>query len=154
MQVSEFLLFSPVYLLIFPSIILSGPQGVYAFHLRQSLTNQIAFQNRFRDFFLVDIDEQLEEIEYIVLEHNNENSAPAWFVDFVMIKLLRNQKEYLYECLMRGMRELFFFYSQVFRFIDGYPLISSMEKQRSHFQVMHRKHHYKKVRNKKSLFRR
>lgn len=148
MQVSEILLFSPVYLHVFPSIILSGSQGVYAFHLHQSLTNQIAFQNRFRDLFLVDIDDQLEEIEYIVLEHNNENSAPAWFVDFVMIKLLHNQKEYLYECLMRGMEGLFFFYSQVFRFIDGYQLISSMEKQRSHSQVMHRKHRYKKVRDK------
>ena len=85
---------------IFASIILSGAQGVYAFHLRQSLINRIPFQNRYRDIFLVEVDEQLEEIEYIVLEHNNENSAPAWFVDFVVIKLLSNQQEYLYDLLI------------------------------------------------------
>lgn len=79
------------------SITLSGSQGVYAFPLRYSLTNQIAFQNRYRDLFLVEVDEQLHDIEYIVLEHNNENSAPAWFVDFVLVKLLSSQQEYLYE---------------------------------------------------------
>lgn len=84
----------------FSSIILSGSQGVYAFRLRQSLTNRIPFQNRYRDVFLVDVDEQLEQIEYIVLEHNNENSAPAWFVDFVVIELLTNQQEYLYDLLV------------------------------------------------------
>jgi hypothetical protein len=78
------------------SILLSGSQGVYSFQLSHSLTNRIPFQNRYRDIFLVEVDEQLEQIEYIALEHNNENSAPAWFVDFVIIKLLTNQQEYLY----------------------------------------------------------
>ncbi|CAF0913540.1 unnamed protein product [Rotaria sordida] len=78
------------------SILLSGSQGVYAFQLRKSLTNRIPFQNRYRDIFLVQVDEQLDDIEYIVLEHNNENSAPAWFVDFVIIKLLSNKQEYFF----------------------------------------------------------
>ncbi|CAF3860635.1 unnamed protein product [Adineta steineri] len=78
------------------SILLSGSQGVYAFQLRKSLTNRIPFQNRYRDIFLVEVDEQLKQIEYIVLEHNNENSSPAWFVDFVVIKLLNNQQEYFF----------------------------------------------------------
>lgn len=78
-------------------ILLAGSQGVYSFQLGKSLTNRISFQNRNRDIFLVEIDEQLKQIEYIVLEHNNENSAPAWFVEFVVIKLLKNQQEYLYE---------------------------------------------------------
>jgi hypothetical protein len=80
----------------FVSILLSGSQGVYAFQLSKSLTNRIPFQNRYRDIFLVEIDEEVKQIEYIVLEHNNENSAPAWFVDFVIIKFLTNQQEYLY----------------------------------------------------------
>ncbi|CAF4400696.1 unnamed protein product, partial [Rotaria magnacalcarata] len=50
---------------------------VYAFQLRRSLTNRIPFQNRYRDIFLVKVDEQLHDIQYIVLEHNNENSTPA-----------------------------------------------------------------------------
>ena len=41
------------------------------------------------------VDEQLTEIEYIVLEHNNDNSSPAWFVDFVVVQLLTHQQEYL-----------------------------------------------------------
>jgi hypothetical protein len=90
------------------SIILSGSQGVYAFQLRKSLTNRIPFQNRYRDIFLVEVDEQLQQIEYIVLEHNNENSAPAWFVDFVVIKLLNNQQEYLYDFLLSTIRSFFF----------------------------------------------
>ncbi|CAF4390870.1 unnamed protein product [Rotaria sp. Silwood2] len=78
------------------SILLSGSQGVYAFQLHKSLTNRIPFQNRYRDIVLVQVDEQLNDIEYIVLEHNNENSAPAWFVDFVIIKLLLNKQEYFF----------------------------------------------------------
>jgi hypothetical protein len=78
------------------SILLSGSQGVYAFQLNRSLTNRIPFQNHYRDIFLVEIDEEIKQIEYIVLEHNNENSSPAWFVDFVIIKLLTNQQEYLF----------------------------------------------------------
>ncbi|CAF3547173.1 unnamed protein product [Rotaria sp. Silwood1] len=78
------------------SILLSGSQGVYAFQLRRSLTNPIPFQNRYRDIFLVKVDEQLNDIEYVVLEHNNENSSPAWFVDFVIIKLLLNKQEYFF----------------------------------------------------------
>ncbi|UJR26523.1 hypothetical protein I4U23_007846 [Adineta vaga] len=78
------------------SILLSGSKGVYAFSLHQSLTNRLPFQNRYRDIFLVEVDEHLKQIEYIVLEHNNENSSPAWFVDFVMIKLLNNQQEYFF----------------------------------------------------------
>ena len=52
------------------------------------------FENRSRDVFLVHVDEQLTNVEYVVLEHNNENSAPAWFVDFIYIKLLANDEEY------------------------------------------------------------
>ncbi|CAM4747562.1 unnamed protein product [Rotaria magnacalcarata] len=78
------------------SILLSGSQGVYAFQLRRSLTNRIPFQNRYRDIFLVKVDEQLHDIQYIVLEHNNENSTPAWFVDFVIIKILLSQQEYFF----------------------------------------------------------
>ena len=78
------------------SILLSGSKGVYAFPLHKSLTNRIPFQNHYRDIFLVEVDEQLKQIEYVVLEHNNENSAPAWFVDFVVVKLLNYQQEYLY----------------------------------------------------------
>ncbi|CAF3675555.1 unnamed protein product [Rotaria socialis] len=78
------------------SILLSGSQGVYAFQLRRSLTNRIPFQNRYRDVFLVNVDEQLHDIQYIVLEHNNENSTPAWFVDFVIVKILLSQQEYFF----------------------------------------------------------
>jgi hypothetical protein len=127
------------------SIILSGSQGVYAFQLRKSLTNRIPFQNRYRDIFLVEVDEQLQQIEYIVLEHNNENSAPAWFVDFVVIKLLNNQQEYLYDFLLSTIRSVVFS-SQVFRFIDGFPWIISMEKQRFYFLQIFKRYHRMKVR--------
>lgn len=74
------------------SILFSGIHGVYSYELHHSLTNRIPFQNRSRDIFLVDID---QEIQSIILEHNNENSSPAWFVDFLIIKFLTNQQEYL-----------------------------------------------------------
>ncbi|CAF0759923.1 unnamed protein product, partial [Didymodactylos carnosus] len=77
-------------------ILLSGPQGVYAFQLRKSLTNRIPFENRCRDIFLVEVDNELRQLEYVVLEHNNENAAPAWYVDFVVIKLLNHQQEYFF----------------------------------------------------------
>lgn len=74
------------------SILFSGIHGVYSYELHHSLTNRIPFQNRSRDIFLIDID---QEIQSIILEHNNENSSPAWFVDFLIIKFLTNQQEYL-----------------------------------------------------------
>jgi hypothetical protein len=134
------------------SIILSGSQGVYAFQLRKSLTNRISFQNRYRDIFLVEVDEQLEQIEYIVLEHNNENSAPAWFVDFVVIKLLNNQQEYLYDNFLLSIIRTIFFVSSfpVHRWLsidyfDGktkiilstdIQKISSNESQRKFFSII------------------
>jgi len=100
------------------SILLSGTHGVYSFQLHKSLTNRISFQNRYRDIYLVEVDKEFQQIEYIVLEHNNENSAPAWFVDFVIIKLLINHQEYLYEFRFENNKYLFDF--QVFLFIDGF----------------------------------
>ncbi len=76
---------------------MSGSDGVYSFQLDKSLTNRISFQNRYRDIYLVEVNKEFKQIEYIILEHNNENSAPAWFVEFVIIKLLINHQEYLYE---------------------------------------------------------
>jgi hypothetical protein len=78
------------------SILLSGSQGVFTFRLDHSLTNRYAFQQCSRDIFLVHVDEHLQDIEYVILEHNNDNSAPAWFVDFVVIRLFVNDQEYLY----------------------------------------------------------
>jgi len=125
------------------SILLSDSQDVYAFQLHKSLTNRISFQNRYRDIFLVEVDEQLKQIEYIVLEHNNENSAPAWFVDFVVIKLLTNQQEYLYKFSYKIIIKYFL---QVFLFIDGFQEIILMEKQRLYFQQIFKKYHRMKVR--------
>lgn len=139
MQVNEKFACS-LWQVFFRSIILSGPQGVYAFHLCQSLTNQIAFENRCRDVFLVDIDDQFDEIEYIVLEHNNENSSPAWFVDFVLIKFLHNAKEYLYEYLTARNRRIVFLSFSIHRwlsidFFDGKTKITlSSDVQKASLQ--------------------
>jgi hypothetical protein len=77
------------------SILLCGNRQVFAFQLRRSLTNAVPFQRCYRDLFFVELDHQLETIEYIALEHNNENSAPAWFVESVLVQLTDHQREFL-----------------------------------------------------------